>query len=1000
LSVSLLKLIVLIAALAPFLPAATPVAGLPLAFEENRGQASDRAKFLARGAGYTLYLAAGESLLSLTRPGAKETALVRSKLVGANPQSRIEGTAALPGTSNYFRGNDPGDWITGIPTYAEVRYRQIYRGIDLVYYGRQGQLEYDFIVSPGASPGAIQLVVEGVTKARLDRNGDLSLASGSHHLRWRRPVAYQVVNGARKLVSASFAVRRGRWIGFRVPEYDPSLPLVIDPVLSYSAFHGGTNSETGRGLAVDSSGSVYVAGWTSSATLPGTAAGAQPKYGGADTDEWAPGDAFVAKLNPAGTALVYSTYLGGNATDFGMGIAVDSSGNAYVTGVARSRNFPTTTGALQATYQGSTSTARIMYKGGDAFVTKLNPTGSALVYSTFLGGESDDRGTAIAVDSAGNAYVTGTTLSRKFPVTAGAFQPTHGGDGGQPNLSWSGAPGIVIGDGFVAKLNAAGNALSFCTYLGGNKDDAPAAIAVDSSGAVYVAGATLSPNFPTSPGAYQTAFAGFGSPRPDVLRTGDAFVAKLRADGSALLSSTYLGGTYDDAIVGLAVDATGNVYVAGYTLSTNFPTTPGAYQTAYRGHSAAATNEVLFGDAFITKLNPGMSALVYSTYLGGSLNDSASGIAVDPGGNAFVAGGTLSTNFPVTPDAVQGTYGGTGGESGIQDVGDAFVAGLSADGKRLLYSTYLGGRDADIATAIVLDGDGSGYVTGASNSANFPVTAGAAQRVLGGGNYNNGYFAGDAFIAKFGNLYQPALTTVSAASFVPGGSAAPDFIAAGYGRNLALTVEVAPPGAALPTSLAGTTVSIKDSLGVDRLSALWFVSPNQINYLIDAATATGLATVTVLNQGRTLSTGTLQIDQVAPGLFTANSDGRGVPSANVIRVVHPAQGDAVVTYESPFQCGATPGSCVPKPIDCSADDVEIFLELYGTGIRGRSSLAAVTAKIGGADTTVLYAGPVGGMSGLDQVNLTVSRSLIGRGEVDVELRVDGKPANTVKVNIK
>jgi uncharacterized protein (TIGR03437 family) len=973
-----------------------PLGKLPLAFEQNRGQAADKVRFLARGAGYILYLTAGESLLSLDRPGTQEATVFRSKLVGANPRCRIQGEASLPGKSNYFLGADRQHWITDVPTYAEVRYREVYRGIDLVYYGKQGKLEFDFIVSPGVSPDAIQLVFEGATKTRVDRNGDLLLDAGPTRLRWRRPVAYQIANGERKPVEGAFVVKGGRRIGFRVPHYDPSLPLVIDPVLSYSTLYGGSGNEAARGLAVDSSGNVYFAGYTTSTNLPGTASGFQPKYGGHE-NTFVTGDALVAKLNPAGTALVYSTYLGGSASDLGLALAVDSSGNAYVTGYTRSANFPTTTGAFQRTYQGAGGNTWNL--GGDAFVTKLNAAGNGLVYSTYLGGEMDDRGSAITVDSAGNAYVAGMTMSRKFPVTDGAFQRTYGGEGGMPVHPMVGKAVMLFGDAFVAKLNPAGSALSFCTYLGGNQEDAATSIAVDSSGFVYVAGGTLSPNFPVTTGVVQTKFAGYGTPGKDIFRLGDGFVAKLRPDGSALVQSTFLGGSRDDSILGLALDSSGNIYVAGFTVSTDFPITTGAYQTAYRGNTPSTVNELIYGDAFVTKLNPTMSTLVYSTYLGGTQDDAVWSIAVDLGGNAFVAGTTQSRDFPVSADALQATFGGEGGEPGIQAFGDAFVAGLSANGQKLVYSTYLGGRDADGAAAIVLDNAGNGYVAGVTFSSNFTTTAGAFQRTMAGGDYNVGYPPGDVFVAKFASLFQPPMITVSAASFILGAALAADSLVTGYGQGLASATEVA-TSQPLPTTLGGTSIKVKDSGGTERLAALWFASPGQINYLVPTGTATGLASVTVVNQAQTVATGTLQIDSVAPGLFAANANGQGVPAAYVIRVVYPTQGDPTVTREAPFQCGTTAGSCVPKPVDFVAANNDLYLELYGTGIRGRSSLAAAAVKIGGVDTPVLYAGPVEGMPGLDQVNVGVPRSLIGRGNVDIVLTVDGKTANTVVVNIK
>jgi len=699
---------------------------LPLSFEANRGRTDSQVKFMSRGQGYTLFLTRrAETVLVLRKPApqrdllkpaalvsvpatlnpdaAGPPAIVRMKLVGANAKPRAEALDELPGKANYFIGNDPKKWRTNVPLYAKVRYRDVYPGVDLMYYGNQRQLEHDFIVAPGADPRSITLNLAGAEKLSLDPQGALVLVVKDGELRLGKPHTYQDVDGARREISGGYVLKNAHRVGFQVAAYDASRPLVIDPTLFYSTYLGGSSNEHGLGIAVDAAGNACVTGYTLSTNFPTTSAAIQSANQGSY-------DAFVTKLNPAGSApLVYSTYLGGSSDDYGVGIAVDATGNAYVTGYTHSTNFPTTPGAFQTANQG----------GYDAFVTKLNPTGTApLLYSTYLGGSSDEQGLGIAVDAAGNAYVTGYTQSTNFPTTSGAFQTAN--------------QGLV--DAFVTKLNPTGSApLVYSTYLGGNDQEQGDGIAVDAPGNAYVTGYTHSTNFPTTPGAFQTANQGGY----------DAFVTKLNPTGSApLVYSTYLGGNDLDQGRGIAVDAAGNAYVAGYTQSTNFPTTSGVFQPAPAGGLT---------DAFVTKLNPtGSAPLVYSTYLGGSSGDAGFGIAVDSIGNAYVTGYTHSTNFPTTAGAIQ---------SANQGGYDAFVTALNPLGTApLIYSTYLGGSSDDIGHGIAVDA-GNAYVTGDTESTNFPTTPGAFQTADGG--------LSDAFAAKITGL-PFAFATGNGAAFVIG----------------------------------------------------------------------------------------------------------------------------------------------------------------------------------------------------------------------------------------
>ncbi len=772
-------------------------AKLPFSFESNRGQTEKQVHFLSRGRAYTLFLTSNEAVLVLQKSKSKgknqrskiknerihhssfivhhsegspapspqplAPTLLRMKLVGANPAPQVSGLEELPGKSNYFIGNDPKKWRTNVPNYAKVQYKNVYPGVDLTYYGNQQQLEYDFVVSPGADPRSITLAIDGAGTAKIDAQGNLVLRVGGGQVRLHKPVVYQpvgagftppivgaassapttlarhflagryVLRGAASSTPTEARVLRSKIanarskieVGFEVMGYDPSQPLVIDPVLSYSTYFGGSGRDEGNGIAVDISGNAYVTGTTASSVNFPTKNAFQGTYGGACTSCT---EAFVAKLNPAASgsaSLVYSTYLGGSGPDEGNAIAVDASGNAYVTGGTLSSNFPTTPGAFQTTFGGGTCGTSSC---SDAFVTKLNAAGNALLYSSYLGGGGDDVGIGIATDSSGNAYVAGRTLSLNFP-TKNPFQPTFAGGS----------------DGFLAKLNPAGSGsadLLYSTYLGSSGSDFGDGVAVDSSGNAYVTGRTNSTGFPTTPGAFQTALGGGtcgGS------ACSDAFLAKLNpaSSGSAsLLYSTYLGGSGNDAANGIAVDASGNVYVTGITSSTNFPTR-NAFQAALGGGS----------DAFVAKLNPagaGLADLLYSTYLGGSGFDQANGIALEKSfGNAYVTGETTSTNFP-TANPIQAAFGG--GSCVGAACGDAFVAKLNpaASGPAsLLYSTYLGGSGDDGGNAIAVDSAGDAYVAGTTDSGragstNFP-TRNAFQATFAGSGTCTDFFSGQTF---------------------------------------------------------------------------------------------------------------------------------------------------------------------------------------------------------------------------------------------------------------
>jgi hypothetical protein len=656
---------------------------LPLHFEANVGQTRDGTDFLARGHGYSLFLTASESVLVLGEPdvpappqqgldhrpstsSSEAPAVVRMKLLGANARPVSRGRDPLPGKSNYFIGKDPKKWRTNVPTYGRVEYEGVYPGVSLAYYGNQRQLEYDFVVGAGADPSRIRIGIEGADAVRVDEKGNLALGVAQREIVERAPVVYQEIEGERKTVGGRFVLHGPREVGFEVDTYDREHALVLDPLLAYSSPLGGSIDDGAGAVAVDAAGNVYVAG---SAALDFPIVGGLPP-----PDHRGGYEAFIVKLNPAGTAILYSTFLGGSSTDAAEGIAVDDAGNAYVTGstnsVGQQDDFPTV-GAVQPIFGGGHPYDGFAFPS-DAFVAKLSPSGSALVYSTYLGGSGNDAGYGIAVDASGNAYVTGDTRSTNFP-TANAVQPLLGGGSCFPS---------VCADAFVAKLNAAGSALVYSTYLGGNAPDSGRGIAVDASENAYVAGGTGSANFPVA-----------NALQPARLGSGDGFIAKLDAAG-AFVYSTYLGGTGGDSALGVAVDPSGNVTVVGGTGSPDFPTA-NAFQATLRGPS----------DAFVARLNAAGSGLVYSSYLGGSGVDAPGRIAVDAQGNAYVVGSTYSTDFPVL-NPIQAANG-----DGVYGRPDAFVAKIDATGD-LTFSTYFGGPTDDFGYGLAADGAENVYFVG------------------------------------------------------------------------------------------------------------------------------------------------------------------------------------------------------------------------------------------------------------------------------------------------
>src|SRR6266704_3212428 len=622
-------------------------------------------------------------------------------LLGANPQSRVVGLDQLPGTVNYFVGNDPSQWRSAIPTFAKVKCHQVYPGVDLVYYGNQRQVEYDFLVGAHADPARIGIDFTGAERLELDEKGDLIAELDGGTVRWHKPVAYQQTEAGRQEVAAKFALNNRREVGFELGAYDASRPLIIDPQLVYATYLGGSGSDYIGGIAVNGNGNVYVVGDTTSLNFPRTKTIAANPNGLSHV--------FVTKFNPSGSGLVYSAYIAGTSNDFAGGvdnfgggltyaggIAIDSNGNAFITGATTSPNFPTTSGAFQAVNNGGYS---------DAFVTKLGPFGTNLVYSTYLGGAGQDSGNAIAVDNGGNAYVAGATYSLssgtpKFPSTVGAYQANNNGGS----------------DAFITKFNTNGGVV-YCTFLGGSTSEAANSIAVDSNGNACVAGVvqdttTVIPNLPSSdfltssgsggphaalPNTFQTNF-NRGITDPFFAGVTDGFVSKMNSNGTALVFSTFLGGGFEDTAYAIALDSSNRVYVMGETSSTNFPTVNAAQPA---NGDVGVDPDFPSVDAFVAVFETNGASLRYSTYLGGSGYESGFdsyrfGMGIDQFGDIYLAGWTDSPDapdpndpsvvpFPVTPGADQ---------TNSMGLGDAFAAKINPavpGSNSLVYSTFLSG---------------------------------------------------------------------------------------------------------------------------------------------------------------------------------------------------------------------------------------------------------------------------------------------------------------------
>jgi uncharacterized protein (TIGR03437 family) len=928
-------------------------------------------------------ITAGE--LSLPLPGERgQSHRLRMVFEGANRDAIPTPEQPLPGRINYFQGEDPARWRTGVASFSRLRYRGVYPGIDLVFYGSGNQLEYDFVVHASADPRSIRMRIDGIDARDIAIEPGGDLVAGP--LRWKKPAVYQEHGGVKTTVEGGFVRRGRRLVGFQLDPYDRRRDLVIDPTLSYSTYLGGAGNEAPHGIAVDSAGNIYVAGGTTTQTLPVTPNALQPAYGGATVGpvQLVAGDAFLAKFSPAG-ALVYLTYLGGSGDDFALGLALDASGNVWLAGGTSSSNFPVTPNAYQKRYAGSGGNQ--LMRLGDAFFARIGPAGD-LQYASYFGGRNDDLASAIVIDAKGSVYLTGSTSSRDFPVTPGAFQVNFGGGGGENMYpKYGNVVPFDAGDAFVAKFDPTGTQLIFSSYLGGFLDDMATAIAVDPAGNIYVAGSTISGNFPTTAGTLRPTYQGKDTTNNIFWNFGDGFITKFDPTLSRLIYSTYLGGSGDDFLSAMIVDRAGSVYVTGSASAADFPTTKGSAQPVFRGPSHPGGADQLYGDAFVTKLNPVGNGMVFSTFVGGGGDDVGMAIALDPSGNVYVAGLTNSANFPVTTGAVQSAFAGGGKQMVRQNFGDAFLVELDPSGGKILYSTFLGGSADDVASGIALDKNGNVFITGNTVSSDFPVTKNAFQPAFGGIG-TVGRFQGDAFLAEISGLNAPVtppplpppsitLTGFQNAASYTAGVASPGMIFVAYGTSMGPGTLTGPTvsGGVLWNNVAGA------QLLFDGVAApIVYVSDKQSSGIVpyEVAGKTTTQVVAVYNGQRSAPL-TVNVASAVPGLFSADFTGTGQGAiynqdGTPNSVFNPAnRGDIVVLY------GTGEGQTVPLGTD----------GLIANPVYPKPA-QPVSVTIGGVQVSpqdVLYAGAVSNVvEGEIQVNVRVPTN-IDAGNQPVVLQI-------------
>ncbi|MDQ2949576.1 MAG: SBBP repeat-containing protein [Acidobacteriota bacterium] len=928
-------------ALAASLDAATPrapagsLANVPMVFEAATGLAG-KPQFRAKGRGFSLQLTG-----TTARFSSLNTSMAMI-LAGTGRRTSLDGLDQLPGVVNYFIGPDPKAWRRGLPTFAKVRLQGVYRGIDVIYHGHQRTLEYDFMLAPGADPSVIRMRFKGQGNPHVDQYGNLAFYGGANGFRHERPRAFQVIDGQTRSVSARFRVRANGEAGFLLNSYDRRYPLVIDPDIVYFAKFGGSGDEIANAVATDIEGNVYIAGQTDSTDFP-VASPVQGSRAGSSTN------AFVLKLNATGTALIWSTYFGGNGTTVAACISLAAQQDffgVYVGGSTTAPDLPVTANAFQPKFRSTSSS------DADGFMLRLNSSG-ALVYASYLGGAGRDEINAISAQPAGSFFVAGNTRSSDFPTTPGAFQRALN-------------PGADHQDGFIAELDTVNNKLVFSTFLGGSSDDFIQGMAVDINHGIYVTGKG-SPDFPTTPGAFQTK-AGF---------LGGAFVTELNLSGTSLVYSTFLTGSFGDFASSIAIDVFGNAYVAGVASSPDFPTVA-ALQPALNGPS----------DAFVAKLDPTGSKLLMSTYLGGSFLDFATGITWSPFG-LFITGFTHSLDFP-TKRPRQFGFGDN----------DAFLVKMKNDGSAIEYSTYYSGSGNVYSNGVAVSvtakipptsGDVA-YIVGSTNGADLLVSPGTygADKLIR---------ATDLFVAAFSDALIPGSVTLDAlangASYNRGPIAPGEIVILG-GSNIGpsdLVLLKLNPQGFVDTSLAGTRVLFDGVpapllyVGAQLIAAI--VPYETVNSL--AVDGIGFTNIVIERNGVSSNPVLAWVTPTAPGLLTRDASGSGQGS--------------ILNQDNTPNSAANPA------------DRGTIVVLYGTG-EGQTMPAGVNGQIATTSlpkpidpnlkvtidnqpAEILYAGAAPSLiAGVIQINVRVPQGIAPGPAVPVQFSTTGRVSNTVTVAVR
>jgi hypothetical protein len=901
---------------------------IPLSFEANQGQTDRRVQFFSRGSGYGLFLTPGEAVLALERSKGLQTSTLRMKLMGANVAAPVAGQQLLPGTVNYFMGRDAGKWSTGVKTYGRVNYTGVYPGIDLVYYGNQRQLEYDFVVAPGADPKKIALSFSGATP-KLDKDGNLVLTDRETTTSFHKPVVYQMAGDKRVEVAGAYELA-GKQVRFALGSYDHSKPLVIDPVLTYATFLGGNQQDEGVAITADAAGNAYVVGDTISPNFP-----LMNPFQSTNHDTSNGFVVFVSKLNPAGTALVYSTFLGGVSDSHALGVAVDASGSAYVAGYTGAGDYPVTAGAFQVFCGANFTTAtgpEVRINGcspsGDTggFVTKLSPTGDSLVYSTFLSGSGFTQVTAIAVNVDGEAYVTGNSTSG---CGAGPYYPAPFGENSidcfpttpgalQTELNGAFTPDSSI-YAFFSKFSADGSRLLYSTMFAAPLSanglrDLATAIAVDAAGNAYITG-NAGFGLPTTSNAF------YVPPNSNSFPPLAAFVAKFNptlSGPASLVYNTYLGSAaqtanatnYNNTATGIAVDPNGDAVVAGYTDVCGYPTTMGVYQTV-------TGSGPFCQDGFVTKVNQDGTGLVWSTLLGSTnpnntSNSTLTSLALGANGNVYVTGTVQGSSFPQVNPIHAAVNGG------------AVLAELDPSGSNVLFATYFSGfGSSDYGSGVATDVNGNMYVTGkvSSNTPTIPVTPNAIQQTFGGGGY-------DAYVVKVAPLATSTTTLALSSGSVSSG------------QLVTLTATVAgPAGSSTPTGTV-TFLNGSSTLGTGTLDDTGMVTFSGSTLAATTYTLTARYGGDTTYSGSTSGAQTLVVTPIETSTALTVTPPNVVfgTSVSLVAKVTPASGTAIPTGSVTFKNGTTQIANVPM------------------GSAGTATFTSPTFAVGSYSFTAAYSG--------------------------------------------